>query len=53
MREREMMGVEFDVSRFESEERVVFAYSDVLAGVEFGAALTDEDLSWEDVLVWM
>lgn len=44
-------GVELEVSGLEGEEGVVAADADVLARVELGAALADEDLAGEDVLV--
>jgi hypothetical protein len=51
MRKRRRAAVVLHVSRFEGVERVVLALADVLACVELVAALTDDDLSGEDVLI--
>lgn len=47
----EMGRVEFDISRFECKQGVVFADADRLARVEGGTALSDDDLARENVLV--
>src|SRR5690606_8544953 len=44
------LGAELDGARLESEQRVVAATADARAGVEVGAALTDEDLAGADGL---
>lgn len=46
-----MVGVEFDISRFGSVESTVNTLRYVLAGMECGASLSDDDLAREDVLV--
>ena len=43
-------AVEADVAVGEGEEGVIAAHADVIAGVEFGAALTDEDGAGGDEL---
>jgi len=45
MRVGDLVFVETNVSRLKSYERVVATYADVLPGVEFCAALTDNDVS--------
>jgi hypothetical protein len=42
---RDVMAVEFDVTRLEGVNRVVFTYRGVLAGMIFGASLPDDDLA--------
>lgn len=46
-----MGRVEFNVSRFERKQGVVFADADRLAWVEGRTALSDDDLARENVLV--
>jgi len=45
MRIRDFVFVETYVSRLEGDESVVSTYADVLAGMEFCSALTDNDVS--------
>ena len=44
------LRTELDRAGLEGEQRVVTATADVGAGVEVGAALTDDDLAGEDLL---
>lgn len=52
MREWEVMSVIFYISWFCRIESLVDSHSDMLAWVECGSSLTDDDLSREDILVW-
>lgn len=52
MREGQGRHVEFEVAGLGGEERVVPAGEDVLSRMELQAALADDDLPGEDVLVY-
>ena len=48
-----MVGIKLDVSRFERVESMIRAFAYMLACVEFATPLTDDDLTREDVLVYL